>query len=447
MLNRKIEKDICRWIENSEKALLVYGVRQAGKTFVIKKCLDACGADYVSFNLIEQPELVSILERSASADDLIMKLALYSEKELVPGKSIIFLDEIQRCKEIVTKIKFLAEDGRFRYVLSGSHLGVELVNIKSAPVGYLETLTMYPLDFEEFLQVFSVPKQVVTDIRAAFEKRIPVDADIHERMLYIFRLYLLIGGMPAAVDKYQSTGNIDDVIREHQSIIEMYKLDFTQYEAQNRKLMITNIYELIPTELNEKNKRFKIKDIQKDLRTERTNESFVWLAKAGVAIPVYNATEPILPLKLNMKSTLFKLFLSDVGLLTTLYGKATKLAILNDESDINRGAMYENVIAQELHAHGLELYYYNNKKRGELDFVIEYQNRVLPIEVKSGKNFERHCALNNVLEVENYGLTEAIVFYNGNLNIKNKCVYCPIYMAMFLCPEQISFESIKPFHW
>lgn len=447
MLNRKIEKDICRWIENSKKALLVYGVRQAGKTFVIKKCLDACGADYVSFNLIEQPQLVSILEASASVDDMMMKLALYSEKELIPGKSIIFLDEIQRCKEIVTKIKFLVEDGRFRYVLSGSLLGVELVNIKSAPVGYLETLTMYPLDFEEFLQVFSVPRQVLTDVGAAFENRIPVDTVVHERLMYIFKLYLLVGGMPAAVDKYQSTGNIDDVIREHQSIIEMYKLDFTQYETENRKLMITNIYELIPAELNEKNKRFKIKDIQKDLRTERVSDSFVWLAKAGVAIPVYNATEPMLPLKLNMKSTLFKLFLSDVGLLTTLYGKAVKLAILNDESDINRGAMYENVIAQELHAHGIELYYYNNKKLGELDFVIEYQNRVLPIEVKSGKDFERHCALNNVLGVENYGLSEAVVFYNGNLYTKDKCVYCPIYMVMLLCPEQISFEDIKPFHW
>lgn len=447
MLNRKIEKDICRWIENSKKALLVYGVRQAGKTFVIKKCLDACGADYVSFNLIEQPQLVSILEASASVDDMMMKLALYSEKELIPGKSIIFLDEIQRCKEIVTKIKFLVEDGRFRYVLSGSLLGVELVNIKSAPVGYLETLTMYPLDFEEFLQVFSVPRQVLTDVGAAFENRIPVDTVVHERLMYIFKLYLLVGGMPAAVDKYQSTGNIDDVIREHQSIIEMYKLDFTQYETENRKLMITNIYELIPAELNEKNKRFKIKDIQKDLRTERVSDSFVWLAKAGVAIPVYNATEPMLPLKLNMKSTLFKLFLSDVGLLTTLYGKAVKLAILNDESDINRGAMYENVIAQELHAHGIELYYYNNKKLGELDFVIEYQNRVLPIEVKSGKDFERHCALNNVLGVENYGLSESVVFYNGNLYTKDKCVYCPIYMVMLLCPEQISFEDIKPFHW
>lgn len=447
MLNRKVEKDICKWIETSKKALLVYGVRQAGKTFVIKKSLESCGAEYVSFNLIEQPELVSMIENAADMDELVMKLSLFSKKELIPGKSIIFLDEIQKCKEIVTKIKFLVEDGRFRFIMSGSLLGVELVNIKSAPVGYLETLTVYPLDFEEFLQVFSVPERILEQLKESFEKRIPVDETVHERLMYIFRVYLLIGGMPAAVDKYQSTGNIDDVIREHRAIIEMYKLDFTQYEVENRRLMITGIYDLIPAELNEKNKRFKIKDIDKDLRSERVSDSFVWLEKAGVAIPVYNATEPMLPLKLNSKSTLFKLFLSDVGLLTTLYGKATKLAILNNEADINRGSMYENVVAQELHAHGLELYYYNNKKQGELDFVIEYQNHVLPIEVKSGKDYDRHSALRNVMGIENYGLTEALVFYNGNVQDKDGCVYYPVYMAMFLQPEQIVFENIKPFQW
>lgn len=447
MLKRKVEKDICQWIETGEKALLVYGVRQAGKTFVIKKCLEACGAEYVAFNLIEQPELISIIETAVNMDDLTMKLSLFSKKELIPGKSIIFLDEIQKCKEIVTRIKFLVEDGRFRFILSGSLLGVELVNIKSAPVGYLETLTVFPLDFEEFLQVFSVPEQVLEHLKESFEQRIAVDETVHERLMYIFRVYLLIGGMPAAVDKYQRTGNIDDVIREHRAIIEMYKLDFTQYEVENRRLMITGIYDLIPTELNEKNKRFKIKDLDKSLRSERVRDSFVWLEKAGVAIPVYNATEPMLPLKLNSKSTLFKLFLSDVGLLTTLYGKATKLAILNNEADINRGAMYENVIAQELHAHGLELYYYNSKKQGELDFVIEYQNRVLPIEVKCGKAYDRHSALRNVMDIENYGLKEAIVFYNGNVQREKDCVYCPVYMAMFLQPEQISFENLKPFRW
>lgn len=447
MLKRKIETDIRQWIRVGRKALLIYGVRQAGKTFIISKCLQESGQDYVTFNLIHQPELVAILENSVSIDDMIMKLSLVSEKEILPGKTILFFDEIQRCKELVTRIKFLVEDGRFRYILSGSLLGVELTNIKSAPVGYLESITMYPLDFEEFLQVFSVPDSVIETLRAAFEKRVPVDEVIHQRMMHIFQLYLLIGGMPAAVERYRQTGNIDDVIREHMAIIEQYKLDFTQYEAENKKLLLTNIYELIPAELNKKNKRFKIKDIHNNLRSEKINDSFVWLVKAGVALAVYNVTEPAVPLMLNKKSTLFKLFLSDVGMLTTLYGKATKLAVLNESGELNKGAMYENVIAQELRAHGNVLYYYNNKKLGELDFVLEYRGRILPIEVKSGKDYERHSALNNVLELENYHLQEAIVFSGNNVQFKGKRVYYPIYMVMFLQPEQVEVKGIGPVRW
>lgn len=447
MLKRKIEADICQWIQTGRKALLVYGARQVGKTYSITKCLQESGQEYVTFNLIQQPELAEILEKSVSIDDMLMKLSLISEKEIFPGKTILFFDEIQKCKELVTRIKFLVEDRRFRYILSGSLLGVELTNIRSAPVGYLESITMYPLDFEEFLQVFSVPESVIETLGAAFEERIPVDEVVHQRMMHIFRLYLLIGGMPAAVERYRQTGNIDEVIREHRAIIQQYKLDFTQYEVESRKLLLTNIYELIPAELNEKNKRFKIKDIRKDLRSDKVNDSFVWLVRAGVALPVYNVTEPTVPLMLNKKSTLFKLFLSDVGMLTTLYGKAAKLAALNESGELNRGAIYENVIAQELKAHGNDLYYYNNKKLGELDFVLEYRGKILPIEVKSGKDYQRHSALNHVLEVENYHLPEAFIFSGNNVQVKGRRVYYPIYMVMFLQPEQVDFQEIGPLSW
>ena len=389
MLKRKIEKDIMRWLEGSDKALLIYGVRQAGKTFIIRECLRAAGCNYIEFNLIRQPEIVDILDGATGIDDLILKLSLYSDKKIIPGKTFFFFDEIQRYKEIVTKIKFLVDDKRFRYILSGSLLGVEIVNLKSAPVGYLQTLNMYPLDFEEFLQVFNVGEPVLDKLRSAFAAKTPVDEVIHGKIMEMFNLYLIIGGMPAAVEKYRATGSIDDVMDEHRAIIEQYKLDFTQYEEENRKLIITHIYELIPAELNCKNKRFMIADIKKGLRYDRVEDSFTWLCKAGVALGVFNTTEPTVPLMLNEKSTLFKLFLSDVGLLTTIYGKACKLKIVSKEKDINKGAVYENVVAQELHAHGYPLYYYNSKKKGELDFVIEHAGQALPIEVKSGKDYEK----------------------------------------------------------
>ena len=443
MLKRKIEKDIMHWIDSSDKALLIYGGRQAGKTFIVRECLKAAGCDYIEFNLIRQPEIVGILDGATSVDDLILKLSLYSDKRIVPGKTFFFFDEIQKYKEIVTKIKFLVDDKRFRYILSGSLLGVEIVNLKSAPVGYLQTINMYPLDFEEFLQIFNVGQPVLDMLRKAFTSKTPVDEVIHGKIMEMFNLYLIIGGMPAAVEKYRTTGNIDDVMDEHRAIIEQYKLDFTQYEEENRKLIITHIYELIPAELNEKNKRFMIADIRKGLRYGRVEDSFTWLWKAGVALGVFNTTEPTVPLMLNEKSSLFKMFLSDVGLLTTIYGKACKLKIVSKEKDVNKGAVYENVVAQELHAHGYSLYYYNSKKKGELDFVVEHAGQVLPIEVKSGKDYEKHSALDNVMAAREYRIEEAYVFTNDNVKVDGKLTYFPIYMAMFLQDDPIDFIDIS----
>ncbi len=443
MLKRKIEKRIYDWISGDECALLLYGVRQAGKTYIIRHCLESKGRSYVEFNLIREPDIVTILKDATDVDDLILKLSLYSDKKIIPGKTILFFDEIQKYKEIVTKIKFLVEDKRYRYILSGSLLGVELVNLKSAPVGYLKSLQMYPLDFEEFLQLFQISDAAFESLKEAYHNREAVDEVIHKKMLQLFHLYLIIGGMPAAVEKYRQTENIDAVMEEHEAILQQYKLDFTQYEAENKKLLLTNIYELIPAELNEQNKRFKIADIEKNLRFDKMNDSFTWLWKAGVALPAFNVTEPKIPLLLNQKSTLFKLFLSDVGLLTTLYGKALKLKVVNQETDINKGAVYENVTTQELSAHGYSCYYYNNKKLGELDFVIEHDGEVLPIEVKSGKDYKKHSALAQVMRNENYRLSHAVVFSNSNVECNGKITYLPIYMLMFLKETEIEFADIS----
>lgn len=443
MLKRKIEEKIYEWIRNDERALLLYGVRQAGKPISSRHCLESEGCSYVEFNLIREPDIVAILKNATDVDDLILKLSLYSDKKIIPGETFLFFDEIQKYKEIVTKIKFLVEDKRYRYILSGSLLGVEIVNLKSAPVGYLKSLQMYPLDFEEFLQLFEISDAAFEALKKAYRKKEAVDEIIHKKMLQLFHLYLIIGGMPAAVEKYRQTENIDVVMDEHEAILQQYKLDFTQYEAENKKLLLTNIYELIPAELNEQNKRFKITDIEKNLRFEKMNDSFTWLWKAGVALPVFNVTEPKIPLLLNQKSTLFKLFLSDVGMLTTLYGKALKLKIVNQEKDINKGAVYENIAAQELTAHGYNCYYYNNKKFGELDFVIEHDGEVLPIEVKSGKDYKKHSALAQVMQNENYHLNEAVVFSNSNVERNGKITYLPIYMLMFLEETEIEFADIS----
>lgn len=276
----------------------------------------------------------------------------------------------------------------------------------------------------------------------AFLNRTPVNEAVHNRMMQIFNTYLNVGGMPAAVQKFSETKNLEDVMSEHADIVTQYKKVFTKYEAEEKRIYLTQIYDLIPAELNKSNKRFIFADMKKGLRYEKSAEDFIWLSSAGVALPVYNVNEPAIPLRINENSSLFKFFLSDVGMLTTLYGKATKAQLLSDNSDINFGAVYENVAAQELKAHGLTLYYYNSKRFGELDFVVEYKGRVLPIEIKSGKDYKRHSALSNIMEISNYSINEAFIFTNFNVEVKGNYIYYPIYMLMFINNEDIKLPPI-----
>ncbi len=443
MLRRKIEGKIVDWVRTGKKALLIDGARQVGKTYIIRRVLEEEKKTYLEFNLLKTPALVDLLAKSDSVEDMVANLSLFADKPFIKGETFIFFDEIQKFKEIATKVKFWVDEGSFRYVFSGSLLGVELKNLKSAPVGYLTTLTMYPMDFEEFLQVYNFTDELKEVLHRSFIEKTPVNDAVHDRMMQIFNMYLNVGGMPAAVEKFRQTRNLEDVITEHNDIFMQYKKDFTQYEEEDKKLYLTQIYDLIPAELNSANKRFNFVDMEKGFRFERRESSFVWLTKAGVAISVFNATEPTLPLVLNQKSSLFKLFLSDVGMLTTLYGKATKLQLLSGNEDINNGALYENAVAQELTAHGFALYYYNSKKFGELDFLIEYRGKILPIEVKSGKNYQRHSALGNIMEISNYTIEEAFVFSNYNVQVKGNIVYYPIYMLMFIHNGDIELPQIE----
>ena len=443
MLHRKIETPIINWLKNENKALLIDGPRQVGKTYIIRKVLKDEHCDYIEFNLLETPEIIGLLASCETVDDLITNLSLFSKKPFIKGKTVIFFDEIQEFKELATKIKFWVDEGSFRFIFSGSLLGVELKNIKSAPVGYLKTITMYPMDFEEFLQIYNFTDELKESLHTSFIERKPVNEEVHGRMMKIFNTYLNVGGMPSAVKRFNQTKSLEDVISEHEDIVVQYKKDFTGYEKEDKKPYLTQIYDLIPAELNSQTKRFNFADLKKGLRYERSEENFLWLSSAGVALPSYNVSEPTVPLLLNEKSSLFKLFLSDVGMLTSLYGRATKIQLLSNNPNINYGAIYENVVAQELKAHGFKLYYFNSRKTGELDFVIEYNGEILPIEVKSGKDYNRHSALNNVLNISNYSVKEAFVLSNYNVSVVDKITYYPIYMLMFIRNDDIKMPKIE----
>ncbi len=349
-------------------------------------------------------------------------------------KTLIFFDEVQVYPDVVTLIKFLVDEGSYRYVMSGSLLGVELNNLRSEPVGYMDVKEMYPMNLQEFLTAIGMSDEVIAALRKCWDEKKPVDEFVHNRLMQAFRLYLLVGGMPQAVQSYLDTNNLQHVIAVHKSILQEYQRDIMKYKKDdnNQKLYIEDIFKLIPSELNAKNKRFILKCLNEKARFASYENSFLWLRDAGVALPTYNVEEPKLPLLLAKTRNLFKLFQSDVGLLSSQFAGGIQLRLLNDSQTVNFGSIYENVVAQELKAHGFDLYYYNSKKLGELDFVIEYQGEVLPIEVKSGKDYERHNALTNVMASADYNIPQALVLCNDNIKVDGKIVYMPIYMLMFL---------------
>ncbi len=438
MINRKAYQFLRAFFTNEKRALLVTGARQVGKTFAVRKIGKEVFEQMVEINFIEQPDAVELFSHPKSAAELLMRISAFTRKKLVPGKTLIFFDEVQECDEMVTAIKFLVDEGSYRYVMSGSLLGVELKDLRSVPVGYMGELEMYPLDLEEFAKALGIGEEVMGHLKECYENQTKVDEFIHKKMLELVTLYMIVGGMPSAVQKYLDTNNLRNVLNEQRDIIRTYKRDITKYEKE-RKLQIEEIYNLIPAELNAKNKRFVLKELSEKARFARYESGFLWLKDAGVAIPTYNVEAPIIPLLLNKQRNLFKLFLNDVGLLAAMYGGNIQVRLLSS-LNVNYGAAFENLVVQELYAHGFaidhDLFYFNSKKQGELDFVVEYQGEVLPIEVKSGKAYERHRALSNIMDNEEYAIPKAIVFCQENIQIKNRLVYLPIYMLMFLQHEQ-----------
>lgn len=437
MINRKIDEFLDEFFRDETKALLITGARQIGKTYSVREAAKRNFESFIEINFITSPEAIGIFRGAKDVSEMLFRLSAFVNKPLVKGKTLVFFDEVQAYPEVVTLIKFLVDEGSYRYVLSGSLLGIELNNLRSEPVGYMDVKEMYPLDLEEFFLAIGLAENVLNILRQCWEEKKPVDEFVHQRLMQAFRLYLVVGGMPQAVQTYLDTNNLQNVLAVQKSILLEYQRDIMKYKKDdnNQKLYIEDIFKLIPSELNAKNKRFILKNLNENARFATYEKSFLWLRDAGVALPTYNIEEPKLPLLLAKTRNLFKLFQSDVGLLVSQFAGGIQLQLLDDSQSINFGSIYENVVAQELRAHSFDLYYYNSKKMGELDFVVEYQGNVLPIEVKSGKNYERHNALSNVMASAEYAIPEALVLCNGNVKVVDKVIYVPIYMLMFMEKE------------
>ena len=434
---RKDSIIIEEWLKRSDKALLVTGARQIGKTWLIREEIAKSGYRKFEVNFIDQPDLVDYLNVKMSANEFLVKLKMIMPEDCKPQETVVFFDEIQKCPEIVTKIKFLVEEGSFKYVMSGSLLGVGLKGITSVPVGYLTVLRMYPMDFEEFMIANSVSKTTLEMLKAKFETCQPVDEFIHQKLLSLFFIYLIVGGMPDAVKIYIATKDIREVDKVQRDIVALYKEDFSQHESEDKKLKLISIYDIIPAELNKQNKKFVFTMLNKELKFDRYENSFLWLKDAGVALPVYNVETPVIPLKASKSSNVFRLFSNDTGLLTSAYPAETKLELINKNSEVNNGAHFENAVAQQLTANGLEPYFCKKKNIGELDVLVEMDGKVVPIEVKSGKAYKAHKSLDNFMKISDYHIEKAYVLSVANMEQEGSVVYLPIYMCYLLKERKI----------
>lgn len=360
--------------------------------------------------------------------------------------TLVFLDEIQSYPHLMTMLKFLNQEGRYRFIASGSELGVALSETPSVPLGSVEIQQMYPLDFEEFLWATGIGKEWIADIREHYLKEEPLDESTHNLLLKRFQYYLLVGGLPDAINKYLEDRNMVRVRKVHKDVHDLYRIDASQYDEE-RKLKIRRIYDLIPSNLENKKKRIVYQQIEnkKGKHFADYADEFEYLTNSGVAIDVLAISNPRFPLVELEQKRLIKLYLNDVGLLTyMLYGLNVN-AVLQDIKSINLGTVYESVVAQELHAHGFPLHYYDNKKKGEVDFLIDDDNRlqVLPLEIKSGKDYTEHSALTKFLESPEYGIEKAIVFSNERRIYQKKGVtYLPIYYCMFIHKDATDTDAV-----
>lgn len=437
MLYRKIESLIEEHLKSdSPKVLLIDGARQVGKTYIIRHAGKKLFENFIEINMVEDLLGDGLFANTKTVEDFYLQVSmLHGSKMKEKENTLIFIDEIQAYPHLLTLLKFLVQDNKFTYIASGSLLGVTLSQTTSIPMGSIRKVRMFPLDFEEFLYANGMNELVVSSMRKKFERLEALGESMHNKMMELFRKFLLVGGLPDAVNSYLEEKNIQSVREIQSEIRDYYAADASKYDEE-KKLRIRRIYDLIPSNMENKKKRIIAQSIEnKRGKTFHDYEDeFEYLISAGIALSVQAISTPVFPLIESTGKNLLKLYLNDVGILTgILYGNNIR-AILDDTRSINMGAVYETVVASELIAHGHKLFYYDNRSKGEVDYLIDDYDSLssVPIEVKSGKDYTVHSALNAFVQNEDYHIQKAFVVSNEREVIqKGKIIYIPIYYIMF----------------
>ena len=452
MLYRKITSYIEDYLKSdSDKILIVEGARQIGKSYSIREVGTRLYPNYVEISFVEDDEGEQLFKNIHKKEDFYLTLSMVAGDKLSHrDDTLVFLDEIQHYPQYLTMLKFLREDNRYRYIASGSMLGITLQDTTSIPIGSITIKEMFQLDFEEFLIANGFGTEAIAMLRQSYENRQSLTEEHHHYVLDLFRRYLLVGGLPDAVNTYLDSHNIVKVREVQNSIRSLYASDASKYENEHKKkLLIRRIYEMIPSQMENKKKRIVAQNIRgkEGDRFDKYQEEFEYLISSGISLAVHAISNPHFPLSESLQKNLLKLYLNDVGLLTGLLYRNNIRPVLDDVRSINLGAVYESVVAQELRAHGHKLFYYDNRKQGEVDYLVDDYSAMTahPIEVKSGKDYTVHSALNNLLKNPDYHIlsgtvisNERIVYQDGNVT------YMPVYFVMFFDEQNGMADHLKP---
>ncbi len=443
MLVRKIYAELLEWKrkrqqEKVKKCLIVKGARQVGKSFIIKEFGKKEYESFINIDFYSHPELKSIFEGELTSEAIYKRIsANIAGVKLIPGKTLIFLDEIQRCGKARTAIKFLAEDFRFDVISSGSLLGLsygmdddaEVDEVESIPVGYETQLTMYSLDFEEFLWANGYNQDIINELQQYMSSEVQIHESIHQKFEELFREFMVVGGMPEVVDAFVRNKDFGIVFEIQQNILNEYKDDISKHAKGKEKQLVRMCYDAVPKQLAKELKKFQYSTVEKGQTRRKFGGSVQWLIDSYIVNPCYNISEPYIPLMANAKDEQFKLYINDTGLLTCMYGFETKKAILNDTIRGNaRGGLYENIIAECLVKRGYKLYYYKPDDNHELEFLLEKNGEIIPLEVKAGNSAT--VSLNNFIKDFKPSIAYKLVgSRNGKVDTK---ITLPHYMVMFL---------------
>jgi predicted AAA+ superfamily ATPase len=432
MLKRKILKRLIEWKRNKRKlALIIMGARQVGKTFIVREFAKTNYKNFIEINFEKQPAVKAAFDGNLDARTIILNLSAMGLGPFEESNTLIFFDEIQSCPPARTAIKFLVEDGRFDYIESGSLLGINYKDVSSYPVGFEEQISMYPLDFEEFLWAKGIPSEVIEKLRESYENISAVDAFLHEQIMKTYREYLIVGGMPAVVTQFFENDDFGASLKMQNNIMKSYRDDISKY-ADKEKILVKKMFDAIPEQLNKKNKRFILADLEKGAAAKKYENASMWLTDAGIAYNCFNVTALETPLSFNEKRNLYKLYMHDTGLLCSHSMKGIQSKLLSGQFDVNEGAVTENAVAATLAKKEIPLYYYDKKGRSELDFVFAENGSLSVIEVKSGKSYKKHASLDHAYANTHGKLNRRIVLskYNVEKNADG-VIYYPLYMTMF----------------